>query len=288
VDAPAVPDTWDQVRPLLRPVLRPASYVSPGEIISRPVLEYLTEFLAIDFPGSRTYVNPDSLQRWAVSVGEAFQAAHRNMAKTVTATLDRARQWTAVPNLIVLRDDGDSYLTSLPLIDGWLASVSRIVGTRALAIPVHNDLLLIAFETGDGGGVGDGGDGGDGPSLAEALKGAEKDWSEAARPISPIPYTADDAGNVVAYSVPEDHRLPQSGGRRTDRGGLDRRQHLAPAEGGRDHVPQVARARGPQPDEGACGAGRQKVRSLLTAEDVGFEPTVTLATLVFKTNALGH
>ncbi|MEY9889682.1 hypothetical protein ABIA31_003339 [Catenulispora sp. MAP5-51] len=70
VDTPAVPDTWDQVRPLLRPVLRPASYVSPGEIISRPVLEYLTEFLAIDFPGSRTYVNPESRLPWDIVAEE--------------------------------------------------------------------------------------------------------------------------------------------------------------------------------------------------------------------------
>lgn len=33
---------------------------------------------------------------------------------------------------------------------------------------------------------------------------------------------------------------------------------------------------------------RAQVKTILTAEDVGFEPTVALATLVFKTNALGR
>jgi hypothetical protein len=38
----------------------------------------------------------------------------------------------------------------------------------------------------------------------------------------------------------------------------------------------------------ALTEGKGAGQKVLPAEDVGFEPTVTRVTLVFKTNALGH
>jgi len=181
----------------LRPVLRPVVADPKISVVSRPAARYLSEMLVVDTPSAMRYVARDDVQQWGVSVEEAFAAAHRNMARTVTNSLDSARKkagaGTATSAITLLEDDGDAYLTSLPLIEGWLTTMGRIAGGRALAFPTSNNALFLTFESQDPQVVG------------KAAEIAEKSWRDAPRSISPAPLTADDDGNLVLYLPPEDH-----------------------------------------------------------------------------------
>jgi hypothetical protein len=190
---PPTPQNWADVRTALRPVLRPTVADPKVAIVSRPAARYLSELLVVDAPSAMRYAGPADLERWGVSAEEAFDTAHRNMARTVTRSLDEARQRTGVPEPTRMTDNGDAYLTSLPLVDGWLAALHRIAALRPLAFPVSNNRLLLAYETPDT------------DALVTVLEAAEREWREAARPISPAPLTVDDDGNVVLYTLPEDH-----------------------------------------------------------------------------------
>jgi hypothetical protein len=190
---PPTPERWEDVQGLLRPVVRSVVADPKLSVVSRPVVRYLSEMLVVDTPSAMRYVSGADVQRWGVSLEKAFDIAHRNMARTVTDSLDAARERAGTPKPARLEDNGDSYLTSLPLIEGWLAALGRITGARPLAFPTSNNTLLLAYETDDPDGV------------AAALQAAEREWLDATRSISPAPLTVDDEGNVVLYTVPEGH-----------------------------------------------------------------------------------
>jgi hypothetical protein len=193
---PPTPERWEDVQALLRPVLRPVIADPRLSIVSRPLVGYLAEMLVVDTPSAMRYVGTGDVERWGVGVEVAFDAAHRNMARTVTDSLDAARRRAGTPRPARMADNGDSYVTSLPLIEGWLAALGRIAGARPLAFPTSNNTLLVAYETDDA-------DDPDGVTIP--LRAAEREWREATRPVSPAPLTVDDEGNVVLYTVPAEH-----------------------------------------------------------------------------------
>lgn len=195
---PPTPDTWERARPLLRPVLRPPVPDPKIELVSRPAMRYLSEMLVLDSPSAMKYAGPADLAAWGVTAEEAFDAAHRNLARSVTDTLDAAREAAAADGAVPgrparLDDRGDNYLTSLPLVEGWLASLARITGARPLAFPTSNSVLLLGYESADP------------EETSTAVETAIREWTESARPISPAPLTVDDAGDVVLYEVPGGH-----------------------------------------------------------------------------------
>ncbi|ACU74301.1 conserved hypothetical protein [Catenulispora acidiphila DSM 44928] len=190
---PPTPDHWDDVRATLRPVLRPIPADPKFDLVSRPAGPYLSEMLVLDTPSAMRYAARTDLKRWEVSAEEAFATAHRNMARTVTTSLDEARRREGSAEPIRLTDNGDAYLTSLPLVQGWLATMHRLAGARPLAFPISNNTLLLAYETDDA------------AALAKAFEVAEREWRESARPISPAPLTVDDEGAVVLYQPAHDH-----------------------------------------------------------------------------------
>jgi hypothetical protein len=190
---PPTPDTWERARPLLRPVLRPPVHDPAIGVVSRPALRYLAEMLVLDSPSAMKYVAAEDLAAWDVTAEEAFDAAHRNLARSVTVTLDAARERADQPHPARLDDSGDHYVTSLPLVDGWLASLHRIAGARPLAFPTSNSVLLLAYESADP------------DHIAARVQDAEREWTESARPICPAPITVDDEGALVLYEPPADH-----------------------------------------------------------------------------------
>jgi hypothetical protein len=208
---PPTPEDWAEVRAALRPVLRPVPADPKFDIVSRPAVRYLAEMLVLDTPSAMRYAGRADLKRWGVSADEAFATAHRNMARTVTTSLDEARRragtasgthgtgstgstsGSCAAEPTRLTDNGDAYLTSLPLVQGWLATIQRIAGARPLAFPVSNNTLLLAYETPDA------------AALAKAFEVAEREWREASRPISPAPMTVDDDGEVVLYQPSKSH-----------------------------------------------------------------------------------
>jgi hypothetical protein len=190
---PPTPENWDEVRAALRPVLRPVPADPKFDLVGRPAGACLSELLVVDTPSAMRYATQSDLRRWGVAAEEAFDAAHRNLARTVTTSLDEARRRTGTAQPVRFADNGDAYLTSLPLVQGWLATMHRIADARPLAFPVSNSTLLLAYETSDT------------AALTEAFEIAEREWRESARPISPAPLTVDDEGAVVLYEPPADH-----------------------------------------------------------------------------------
>jgi hypothetical protein len=192
--AAPVSDDWETVRPPLRPVLRSAVFgIDQGPVkapLNRPALPYLAEFVVIDTATAMGYVNTGHATRWGVDVEEVFAAARSNMADIALSSLDRKRTGAGPVRFV---DDGDSYFASLLLMDGWLAGMGVRLGAPPLAfVPSQSNGLEVL-------GVG-------GPiELNALLKVAVDEYQEAVRPISPVPYTVNEDGDVVPYEVPRDH-----------------------------------------------------------------------------------
>ncbi|HEV2639808.1 MAG TPA: hypothetical protein VGX23_32045 [Actinocrinis sp.] len=193
--APQLPKTWDEVRPMLRPVLRAAAFglgeSAAKELVRRPAMPYLTELVVVDTPRAMAYVNVVNLGQWGVTAEDVFSAARSNMADTAMRTMERDEEG---PALIRFVDDGDGYFSSLPLIGGWLAGIGARLGARPLAFVAERNSLLVTgvpwTEPSDLD-----------PLLAMVLE----DYREAPRSISPVAYTVDEDGEVVEFEVPRGH-----------------------------------------------------------------------------------
>lgn len=184
------PDTWDEVAPLLRPLLRAVTFglgVPAGSppMVRRPALPMLDEVVAVDQPTSMMYVTTRQLAQWGVPASVVFDRAHRNLPWTPPAPQP------GPGTVIRMLDDGDAYFASHLLLDGWLAAQSvRVGGTPVAFVPDTTGLLLAAGST------------------AGALYSmVEEQYRDAARPISTMAYTVDAAGAVVPFTVPEGHPL---------------------------------------------------------------------------------
>jgi hypothetical protein len=185
-----VGDSWEECRPLLRPVLRTATFGlgAPDHTarpLSRPALPFLSEFVVIDMPDSMAYVSAARLDDWSVTAAEVFGAAHANLADLAERAL-RASSGDG-PTSVRFVDDGDTYYTSMLLVDGFLAGMSARVGGRAVAfVPDRNTLLVVPDQP---------------DVLARLLDMMEGEYGDSVRSISPAAYTVDDAGAVVPYPV---------------------------------------------------------------------------------------
>lgn len=176
--APAL-SSWDQVRPLLRPVLRPCTHMleDSDSRLRRPAFPFIDEMVAIDEPGRIVLPAQQQLVEWGVGAEEVFEAARRNLAETVfTTEFDE----DAVVRIVV---DDPSYLPSWLLVPGWLAACTRGYRHRPVAfIPDYTSLIVAPGD----------------PELLEHLyQTVEQEVRDAARPLSPQAYTVDDNGMVV-------------------------------------------------------------------------------------------
>lgn len=183
------PDSWAEVRPLLRPILRPSTFgiSSPADgmrPISRPAFPFVDELVAIDRPHSRSIVSTATLRDLNVSADEVFAAARENLTALVGSGGFQG------DGLIHFADNGDGYCTSWPLVPGWLAGSGD--GThRPIAFLPDVDTLIIAPDLDD---------------LAPLFEHVEQRYREAVRPISPQAYTVDDHGTVIPLDQSPGHR----------------------------------------------------------------------------------
>jgi hypothetical protein len=88
-----VPESWDEIRPLLRPTIRDAGYLTfaglqsklaghdASSIAARPYAPGLFEGLVVDMPTQMLGVNEDQLTRWNVSIDEAAEIARNNLRR---------------------------------------------------------------------------------------------------------------------------------------------------------------------------------------------------------------
>ncbi|MBF6334693.1 hypothetical protein IU450_02210 [Nocardia abscessus] len=171
--------SWDQVRPLLRPVLRPCTYGLEDSVsqLRRPAFPFFDEMVAIDEPGRIRLPAQQQLVEWGVDADEVFDTARRNLAETVITT---EFEEDAIVRIVV---DDPSYLPSWLLVPGWLAACTSSYRHRPVAfIPDHTSLIVAPGD----------------PELLEHLyQTVEQQVREAARPLSPQAYTVDDNGRVV-------------------------------------------------------------------------------------------
>ena len=195
---PGAPDTWDEVAPLLRPLLRSVSFGLgvPGTAprpLRRPALPFIAEFVVVDQPTSIMYVTPGQVASWGVTERVVYDRARQNLAalarRTGPMTDDEGAPGQPMA-LVRMVESGDAYWASHLLVDGWLASQRDAVGGRpVMFIPDTTGVLLTADH---------------GPGLAKIFELIEDEYREAARPISTMAYTVDHTGAVVPYEVPPD------------------------------------------------------------------------------------
>jgi uncharacterized protein YtpQ (UPF0354 family) len=195
VAIPDGPESWEQVQPHLRPVLRPATFGGGGPAnapipISRPAWEFLREFVVIDRPKSMAYVTAANLESWAVDAEQVFAKARANLASI--AALPSTPPPTG-PVMMRFVETGDAYFVSRLLVYGWLASLASRVGGRPVAFVPDQNTLIVTDDQPD--------------ALGGVFDLVEEEYREAVRGISPLAYTVDDSGEVVPYEAPAGHPI---------------------------------------------------------------------------------
>jgi len=198
--SPPTPKTWAEARPQLRPVLRPSTFGLRGPEpdwapLRRPALPYLHELAVIDLPTVMSYVTSQMAADWGVRPAEVFAAARANLAAMAAAEPVAPGDIDTGNAILHFVDDGNGYLVSRLLLDGWLAQLEPTVGGRPVAFAPENNTLIV---------------GADEPDLVARLyKLVEDQYREAPRSISPQAYTCTPDGRTVPYRVPADHPLAE-------------------------------------------------------------------------------
>jgi hypothetical protein len=187
VRTPGLPRDWQDVRSMLRPVLRGRTLADIGTPIRRPALPFLAEFVVVDRPDTMTYVAADQLPGWGVSADDVFAAARANLSGAVLQGV------ADEPVVVQFVDDGDSYWTSHLLLVGWLARLADQVGGVPVAFAPERGTLLV---TADGSRF-----------LPDLFAQAEKVYATSPRAITPMAYVSDEHGHTVPYAAPRGHPL---------------------------------------------------------------------------------
>jgi hypothetical protein len=188
--APGMPHTWDEVRPLLRPVLRGATPAPTADVttpLCRPALPYLAEYVVVDQPDTMTYVAADQPMLWDVDADTVFAAARANLSGAV---LHGA---ATEPVVVQFVDDGNAYWTSHLLLDGWLPRLADQVGGVPVAFAPERGTLIV---TADGS-----------AHLGALFSRCEEAFAASPRALSPMAYVSDDQGRTVPYAAPPGHPM---------------------------------------------------------------------------------
>jgi hypothetical protein len=188
-------EPWLQARGKLRPVLRAATFglgVGNGSVgyVSQPALPFLVEAVVVDEPTSMAYVSQRQLAEWGVSADEVFATARANLAAQVPPADETPATKPAVIRFV---ETGDAYVTSMLLVDGFLAGLGPRVSGRPVAFVPDRDTLIVVGEH---------------PGLLATVYGmVEEQYRQAPRSVSPVGYTVDDRGAVVPYVAPAGSEL---------------------------------------------------------------------------------
>jgi hypothetical protein len=182
---PGLPRDWAEVRPMLRPLLRPAHLrggipaSGPDAPLRRPRLPFLSEFVVVDQPETMTYVGADQLAGWGVTADEVFAAARGNLSGAVLQGV------ADEPVIVQFVGDDNAYWTSHLLLDGWLAKLAGQVGGPPVAFAPDHATLIVAA---------------DGSAhLPELFARAEVMYLASPRAITPMAYVSDGDGRTVPY-----------------------------------------------------------------------------------------
>jgi hypothetical protein len=189
---PPPPENWEDVRPLLRSILRPATYGSllrPGEPVAWrvPSTSFLHELVAIDQPTSRAIVTMTDTERWGIGVDELFAIARENVGALNPVSANVPGDHGAFVDA-----DQNRYLTSALVTPGWLASFARPDGPRPIAFLPNEDTLIIGYDDLE-----------EGPKFFEM---AEEMYCASERHVSPEAFTVH-GDQVVPFDKAGPHPL---------------------------------------------------------------------------------
>jgi len=181
--------SWEEVAPLLRPVLREIGFLEgaastgpDGLPASLEVLPFLHEVVGIDGPGAIAYVSRERVEGWGRPL-EAVLARARENALAVAQRDLGAFDPKYGPAWIVMAEPQDVFAATRLALPGFLASFAGKVEGRPIAIIPERSFLLV------------GGDAHPEAVLAFATL-AREEWQKAPRRVSPAVYRLSDDGEV--------------------------------------------------------------------------------------------
>ena len=189
---PPPPDNWDDVRPLLRSIFRPATYgslIRAGEPVAwrTTPTSLVHELVAVDMPESRAIVTMGNTEKWGVSWDDVMTAGRENIGGLHPLSL-------RMPGTegVFVDEDQSSYITSAITTPGWLAAFVGAGGQRPLAFIPNEDTLIIGYDDPDEG--------------AKYFEMAEQMYCESERHVSPQAFTVH-GGLVVPFDKAGPHPL---------------------------------------------------------------------------------
>lgn len=192
------PETWEEARPLLRPVLRtPGIFATTrlearrAEFVLSRVTPMLRFALVLDLPQRMAWLRSQEVAAWGVSEELARQVALENLADAASEGIEPYDPTAASPIFHVNSDDG--YESSRLLLPGWLAAFAgQVEGPPIAAIPHRNALIVTG--------------GGRVENIERLVRIARDEYSASPGPVSPAIYTvARDGEGIELLRMPGGH-----------------------------------------------------------------------------------
>lgn len=195
-----IEQSWESARSMLVPVLRSATFgfeiaakAPEAAFVRRPFLPFLDRVVAVDQPTAMHYVGVQQLDTWKLTEAEVFAAADARIHLLADPAIEKYDAPHGPAWIVATRD---SYEACRLLVPGWLASFRGRVEGEPVAIVPQRSMLLVSGDAR--------------PEQIEwLLDKAEGEFNESNRRLSPAPYSANAAGQVVPYVPGPDHPLAQ-------------------------------------------------------------------------------
>ena len=181
--------SWDEVCPLLRPVIRAPMLVWPPgddptlEPFCREILPCLREHLVLDHEHTMAFVLQFDAKRWGQPDHELYQVAYANMEEEAASGIEL---FDAEPSPIWHVATGDGYESSRLLLPGFLASFVERVEGRPIAIVPHRSTLFIAGDANP-------------RTVVRLCETARREYAASPRSVSSAVYAVDHRGALVPY-----------------------------------------------------------------------------------------
>ncbi|MFN0252958.1 MAG: hypothetical protein ACKV2T_39150 [Kofleriaceae bacterium] len=150
---PDIPETWEQIRPMLVPVVRDGAYLTfaplqtaiaiqqeTPAIACRPLAPGIFETLVVDTPNKMLVVSEDRLVDWNVTLEDALDVAYGNLRR------NSQDEFTPLIPGLWIAPWSDSYAAARVMLPEIL---QRVCTNPLVALP-NRDTLLVAESTTEG------------------------------------------------------------------------------------------------------------------------------------------
>ena len=147
---PDIPETWEQIQPMLVPVVRDGAYLTfaplqaaiaiqkeTPPIARRPLAPGIFETLVVDTPNKMLVVSEDRLAEWNVTFADALEVAYSNLRRTSQDA------FTPLMPGLWIAPWSDSYAAARVMLPEIL---QRVCTNPLVALP-NRDTLLVAEPT---------------------------------------------------------------------------------------------------------------------------------------------